>query len=153
MVVPARQAYSHWASVGNTYAQPSGIFRLAVLFKRVRNTWISSQDTLFHGRSVVRPVAGVALQAIRIPRHHRLVLGLGHLVFTQGKILGQSDFVFGLIRCLPASVLGLPMVKVPGSTQIISRVHGGVELDGVILAGWFVHIQQGHRKVALGGGV
>ena len=97
VVVPARQAYSHCASVGNTYAQPAGILPASCAFKRVRNFWISSQDTFSTGRSALfRQLARRGTQPIRIPRHHRLVLGLGNFVFTQIKALRQRDIVF---RC------------------------------------------------------
>ena len=55
---------------------------------------------LFHGTvRVVRPVARRGTQPIAIPRHHRLVLGLGDLIFAQVKSFGQGDLVLGFPPC------------------------------------------------------
>ena len=76
-----------------------------------------------HGTVVARILARRGAQTVRVPRHHRLVLGLRHLVLAQVKALCEGDVVFGLVRLIALSpFVGLPMVKVPGSTQSICKL-------------------------------
>ena len=58
------------------------------------------------------------MPAVRIALHHRLMLSLRHLVLTQVKALVR-DVMLVLPIGLSASVVGLPIVKVPAG-QIIS---------------------------------
>ena len=52
----------------------------------------------FLHRSVAALIlAGVRTQALAVPIHHRLVLGLGDLILTQVKPMGQGDRMRGLI--------------------------------------------------------
>ena len=100
MVVPARQAYSHWASVGRTYFQPAGN-RPAVCsisFNRDKNTCTSFQETCSTGLSLLLGHAlGLAFLSLRIASHHGLVLSLGHLILTQVKPIGQGDLMLNLV--------------------------------------------------------
>ena len=52
---------------------------------------------LFHRAfRIVRPIT-CRTQTVRVARHDRLVLGLGHLVLAQVKALGQGYIVFGFM--------------------------------------------------------
>ena len=57
----------------------------------------------------------------RIALHHGFVLFLGDLVNSQIKASGEGDSCLASMACLPVSVIGLPMKKVPGSTQTIFK--------------------------------
>ena len=110
---------TRWANIG-----PPGGYVCGLLGIQTGKEDLSiSPRNLFHRAvRVVWPLTRRGTQAVRISRHHRLVLGLGYLVFTEVKAFGQGDIVLVLASdCLPASVVGLPIVKVPGSTQSISR--------------------------------
>ena len=56
---------------------------------------------LLHRTVVARILAGRGAQTVRVPRHHRLVLGLRHLVLAQIKALGEGHIVLGLVRAAP----------------------------------------------------
>ena len=81
-----------------------------------------------HPRILFRPGGSVAGQllgwrSIRwCCRHHRFILSLCHLVLAQVKAFRVRDTLCSFSRSasLPASVVGLPIVKVPGGHQIIS---------------------------------
>ena len=77
---------------------------------------------LLHGAvRVAGPVARRGTQTVGIPCHHRLVLGLGHLVLAQVKAFGEGDIVLGLVGLRRSPLNRTPHGKSPGSTQIISK--------------------------------
>ena len=62
-----------------------------------------------------------------------MVLGLRNLVFTEVKTFGQGDIVHRPREQLdlPASVVGLPMEKVPGFHPEHLQLDGGIEIGDV----------------------
>ena len=97
-MVPARQAYSHWASVGRIYSHPAGISSASCSFKSSRNNWISFQDIFFHWTIGITRPSGWSGISIGMIFHDRLVLGLCNLVFAEVKSLSQSYIVLGFVR-------------------------------------------------------
>ena len=78
--------------------------------------------------------------------------GLGNLVFTKVEALGEGNLV---LRGLVGIMSTLTRITTHGKCARFHPDHfqgdGGVEVCGVILAGWFIHIQKGHRKITFGG--
>jgi len=54
----------------------------------------------------IKVSGSMGIEGVRITRHHRLVLGLSHLVLTEVKTLSERDIVFGLTISLPSRFRG-----------------------------------------------
>src|SRR5262249_51954267 len=91
VVVPARAAYSHWASVGRATHFPS-LLLIQPLDKRL---YILPRDVFYRSMQVTNEVT-------RVRTHHRCPLGLRHFILAQIKRLADDNTVGGLFvreRC------------------------------------------------------
>ena len=87
---------------------PAGGYVCGLLGIQTGQENLSICPTDFFHRTVriIWPFARRGTQAVRIAGHHRLVLGLGYLVFTEVKTFGQGDIVLVLAIGLPTRFRG-----------------------------------------------
>jgi len=85
--------------LGGQHIGPTGgnVCRLLGIQTGQENLGIRPTDFFHRTVRVVRPLARRGTQAVGITGHHRLVLGLGHLVFAEVKSFGQGDIVLRFI--------------------------------------------------------
>ena len=86
MQEPARQACSHWASLGRPATRPG-----TSTLRRSRKVWTSFQLTCSTG------LAESSLKVARVVAHHRLPQGLGASGVRQPVAPGQGDLVLGFV--------------------------------------------------------
>ena len=98
VVVPARQAYSHCDSVGKHRPNRREYLPIAGHSNGSGKSEHQPTELFPPDGSDCSAIARRGTQAVGITGHHRLVLGLGYLVFAEVKSFGQGDIVLGFIR-------------------------------------------------------